>query len=184
MSLEENLMKKTFATRDIALCAMLAAVYTALCIALAPISYGPVQIRAAEALALTAVFSPLCIWGVTLGCALSNIVGLFGANILGAFDILFGTAATFAAAVLSYRFRKIRVFGLPVLSAVPPVVINAVVIGLELTYVMWGKFVVEAFLINATAVGAGQLISCFALGLPLVYVLEKSGAAQKYFLAR
>jgi len=178
-------MKKTFTAREIAVCAMIAAVYTALCIALAPISYGPVQVRVAEALTLTAVFSPICIWGVTIGCALSNLIGfMLGVNILGFLDIFFGTAATLAAAILSYKFRNIRVRGVPFLSAVPPVIVNAVVIGLELTYMIEGAFLGRTFILNAVYVGVGQLIACFALGLPLVYLLEKSGIPQKYFGAQ
>ncbi len=47
-------MKKTFTVRDIsvrnmAICAMLAALYAALCLALAPISYGFLNVRIAEA---------------------------------------------------------------------------------------------------------------------------------------
>ena len=175
-------MKKTFTAREIAVCAMIAAVYTALCIALAPISYGPVQVRVAEALTLTAVFSPICVWGVAVGCALSNIIGfMLGVNILGFLDILFGTAATLIAAIFSYQLRNIRVRGLPVLSALPPVIVNALVIGLELTYMIEGTFLGKTFALNAAYVGAGQFVACFMLGLPLVYLLEKAGIPQKYF---
>lgn len=164
-------------TKKLALCAMIAAIYTALCTVLAPFSYGMMQVRVSEALTLLPVFSPLGVWGVTLGCALSNLVGFFtGANPLGYMDIFFGTAATLIAALLSRKLRHIRWFGLPVLSAVPPVLINAAVIGAELAVVtvpaeaFWG-----AFLINALWVALGQAISCFALGLPLVYVMQKTG---------
>jgi hypothetical protein len=37
-----------------------------------------------------------------------------------------------------------------------------------------GGFNATAFAINALYVGAGEAISCFALGLPLVYVLERT----------
>lgn len=174
-------MSKPLSTRELAVAAMIAALYTALCLALAPFSYGAVQVRAAEALTLLPVFSPIAIWGVTLGCALAN---LLGSNILGIVDVVFGSAATLVAAILSYRFRNIRMGRLPVLSAVPPVIVNAIVIGLELTYAEVGAFQAQAFAFNALTVGIGQLISCFALGLPLVYLLEKSGAADKIFKAK
>ena len=101
-------------------------------------------------------------------------------SILGFLVVFFGTAATLIAAVLSYKFRNIRVWRLPVLSAVPPVIVNAVIIGLELTYMIEGAFLGRTFILNAVYVGAGQLIACFALGLPLVYLLEKAGIPQKY----
>jgi uncharacterized membrane protein len=178
-------MKKTFTPRDMAICAMIAALYTALCLALAPLSYGAVQVRVAEALALLPVFSPLCVWGVTLGCAVANLVGFItGTNILGAFDIVFGTLATLIAGILSYRLRNIRVKGLPVASAVPPVLVNALVIGLELTYMLVGTFDMGVFAVNALQVGLGQLAACFVLGLPLCYMLEKTGLARKFLEIR
>jgi uncharacterized membrane protein len=155
---------------------MIAALYTALCLALSPISYGMVQVRVAEALTLLPVFSPIAIWGVTLGCALSNLAGFMtGANILGFLDVFFGTAATLAAAIASYRLRNVKTLGLPVLSAIPPVVLNAVVIGAELTVLETGGFTPAVFAVNALYIAAGQAISCIALGLPLVYVLGKTG---------
>lgn len=170
-------------TRKLVYTAMIAALYTALCLALAPFSFGVVQVRAAEALTLLPVFSPIGVWGVTLGCALSNLVGFFtGANILGYMDILFGTLATLAAAMLTRKLRNIRFFGLPVLSALPPVLVNAVVIGGELAFITApGESFGRMFLVNAAYVGVGQLIACVALGLPLVYLLERSGAAGRAF---
>ncbi|MDL2234363.1 QueT transporter family protein [Ruminococcaceae bacterium OttesenSCG-928-L11] len=168
-------------TRNLVVCAMIAALYTAICMALMPLSYGMVQIRAAEALTLLPVFSPVAIWGVTLGCAVSNLVGLFtGANPL-ILDAVFGTLATLIAAVLSYLARNVRVKGIPVLSAVPPVIVNALIIGLEITYLEAGGFHPQMFLLNALYVGAGQAVSCFGLGLPLVYLLQKTGVANKCF---
>ncbi|MDR0916640.1 MAG: QueT transporter family protein [Oscillospiraceae bacterium] len=165
-------------TRNLVVCAMIAALYTALCLVLSPLSYGMVQVRVAEALTLLPVFSPIAIVGVTFGCALSNLVGFMsGANILGFLDIFFGTAATLVAALMSYRLRNVRTLGLPVLSAIPPVVVNAVVIGLELMWMETGGFNLTAFAVNALYVGAGQAISCVILGLPLVYVLRKTGVS-------
>lgn len=173
---------KLLTTRGLAACAMIAALYTVLCVALAPLSYGMVQIRAAEALTLLPVFSPVAIWGVTLGCALSNLIGfLTGANILGFLDVFFGTAATLAAAFLSWKLRNVRVWRLPVLSAIPPVLVNALVIGLELTVLEAGGFHAGIFLLNAAYVGLGQAAACFGLGLPLAYILEKTGVARRCF---
>ncbi|MCL2055756.1 MAG: QueT transporter family protein [Oscillospiraceae bacterium] len=169
-------------TKKLVYIAMIAAVYTALCLALPFISYGPLNIRIAEALALLPVFSPIGVWGVTLGCFLANLTGFFtGANILGAPDILFGTAATFIAALLSRRWRGIRVHGLPVAAVLPPVLINALVIGVELAFVTTvpGESFVTAFAVNAIWVGMGQLISCGIIGLVMVKTLENTGIARR-----
>ena len=90
--------------------AMIAAIYTVLSLGFSAISFGTVQIRVSEALTLLPVFAFGNVWGVTIGCFLTNLVGFFtGANILGGLDMIFGTAATFAAAITTYLLRNIRI---------------------------------------------------------------------------
>ncbi|MEM1485099.1 QueT transporter family protein [Oscillospiraceae bacterium PP1C4] len=174
--------KQNQSIRRMVIAAMIAAVYCAVSISMLPLSFGAVQVRVAEALTLLPVFSPVAIWGVTLGCALTNAIGFAtGANIIGVLDIFFGTAATLIAALLSYQMRNIRFGGLPVLSSIPPVLLNAVVIGGELTYVMSGGFQPQIFLINALQVGAGQMLSCCVLGLPLIWLFQRNGVDKKLF---
>lgn len=170
-------------TQDMVFSAAIAALYTALCLALAPISFGAIQFRVAEALTILPVFSPVGVWGVTMGCLLSNLVGLFtGANILGILDIFFGTAATLIAALLSRAFRRVQLFNLPVLSALPPVLTNAIIIGAELAWLLApGDGFAAAFALNALQVGAGQLIACVGLGVPLYALMERTDAAKRCF---
>ena len=102
--------------RAIAVSAMIAAVYTAVSLALSLFSFGVMQIRVAECLTLLPVLSPLGIYGVTVGCLLTNIVG----TVLGLtmpVDILFGTLATAIAAVLSYLLRNVRIKRLAIPAA-------------------------------------------------------------------
>lgn len=163
-------------------CAMIAAIYAAVSLALAPISFGMVQIRVSEAMTLLPIFDPVTILGVTLGCLVTNLVGFMtGANILGWLDILFGTGATLIAAVLTWLLRNIRFKGLPLLAGIPPVLVNMCVIGMELCYLMVGEFNWQIFCLNAIGVGLGQLLSCFALGMPLVWFLQKTGLHKKLF---
>ena len=55
--------------------AMIAAVYALLTIALAPVSYGIVQIRVAEALTILPFFTPAAIPGLFVGCIVANLFG-------------------------------------------------------------------------------------------------------------
>lgn len=165
-------MKKT-KTRTIVRCALIASLYTAVSLVLAPIAFGAVQARVSEAFTLLPVLVPDAVVGVTLGCFLTNLVGVFtGANVLGALDIVFGTAATLTAALCTRRLAHVRLRGLPVAAAVPPVLINAVVVGAELAWA-FGPRTFAGFLLQAGGVALGQLFSCFALGLPLVRIIEK-----------
>ncbi len=160
---------------------VIAAMYAALCILLAPISYGMVQVRVAELLTILPVFTPAAIPGLTLGCFLANLYGLTnGANLAGAWDLLFGTAATLAAAWLTRRWRHITLKGLPLLSVVPPILINAVVVGLELIAVA-NTWSLAAFGAAAFWVGLGQLLACGVGGLMLYVGLQKTGVFHTLF---
>lgn len=161
--------------RSMAVTGMIAGLYTALTLVLAPFSFGLVQCRMAESLTVLAAYHPAAVAGLTVGCALSNVAGLaMGANMAGALDILVGTFATGLAAVLSYRLRHIRWGGLPVPATLPPVVVNALVIGTELAMVS-PVFTVEMWITQMALVGAGQLIACVGGGLILAYAFQKSG---------
>ena len=168
-------MKRRTNTKALVTSALIAAIYCALTLALSWISFGNMQFRIAEALTLLPVISPHAIVGVTLGCALSNTIGYFmGANILGAMDILFGTIASFVAAVLTWLCRGVRIKKLPLLSAFFPVIVNAVVVGGELSILFTGGLSAEPFLINAISVFIPQLVICFSAGLILVRYIEKN----------
>ncbi len=161
--------------------AMIAAIYAVLTLAAAALNlaYGAVQFRFSEAMTILPVFTPAAIPGLALGCFLSNL-----ASPLGPVDWVFGTAATLLAAVLSYLTRNIRIKGMPVLSACFPVLCNAVIIGLEIVWLAvldGGGSLWAAFLPTALSVGAGELVICGALGLPLASVLERTGAAKRIF---
>ena len=130
-------MKTQSPVRTLAQAGLIAAMYAALTLLLPAPSFGIVQCRISEMLTILAVFTPSAIPGLAVGCLVSNLVGLgMGANPAGAWDLLFGPLATLAAALLTWRLRNLRVKGVPVLASLPPVVINAVVVGLELTLVV------------------------------------------------
>ncbi len=156
---------------------VIAAAYVALTVLLQPFGFGPVQCRIAEALTILPVYCPAAIPGLTVGCFLSNLIGLTtGANPAGGWDLLLGTAATGVAALLTYRWRHVRVARLPMLSTLPPVILNAVIVGAEL-YVVYGGFSLG---VHMALVGAGQLIACTGGGLLLAAALERLAAKRGF----
>lgn len=157
--------------------AVITAVYVVLCVVFAPISVGPMQVRVSEALTLLCIFGPEAIVGVTLGCFLSN------ALLSMPLDMVIGTAATLLAGIVTYKLRDVRWKGLAIPASVPPVVFNAVIVGVELTilYTPAPRQTV-VYLFNMLTVGAGQLISCSVLGVLLVWVIEKQPALKKMFV--
>lgn len=88
-------------TRFIARAAIIAAAYAILTLSLAPIAYGSLQLRLAEALTVLAYFSPAAVCGLTVGCAVANFWSPFGIT-----DVVFGALATGIAAVLTYFMPK------------------------------------------------------------------------------
>ena len=168
-------MKNKKAVRTLATAGLIAAMYTALTLCVAPLSYGMVQCRLAEALTVLAAFSPAAISGLTVGCALSNLIGLsMGANIAGAVDVLVGPLATGLAAWLSWLWRNKTVGGLPMVSTLPPVVLNALAVGTELALVA-PTFTLEVWLIQMGLVAAGQIVACVGGGLLLARGLQLTG---------
>lgn len=167
--------------RTICFAGLVAAVYAAVTLALAPIAFGNIQCRIAEALTLLAILCPQAVGAVTLGCFISNLIGVFmGVNILGVVDVFAGTLATLMAGIISYRARKIRVGNIPWLSVLAPIVMNGLVIGAELAYVLAPEGAYWTFFaINTLEVAAGEAIACIVLGLPLVLRLEKLNVIEK-----
>lgn len=165
--------------RKLARCGLVAALYVVLCLTLAPLSYGVVQVRIAEALCLLPVFGTEYIVGVVLGCFLSN---LLGSTIV---DVIFGTLATLLACLVTYKLRSARWWGLAIPASLPPVVFNAVIVGIELT-VLYSDPVNSApmwllCLGNGLSVGAGEIISCTILGVALVKLIESNAALRQIF---
>jgi len=174
-------MKRKDSIRFLAISGLIAAMYTALTLCLAPIGFGLVQCRVSEALTILAAYTPAALPGLTVGCAISNVIGIgLGANPAGALDVLLGPLATGLAAWLSWRLRNRRLWGLPVLSTLPPVLTNAVIVGAELA-LLSPHFSVEVLLIQMSLVAAGQLIACIGGGLLLAKALELFGLDQRLF---
>ena len=148
---------------------LIAAVYAALTIWLAPISFGQQQLRVAEALAILPAFTPAAIPGLFIGCAIANTV-----SFLGLPDIIFGSLATLISAQLTYmisRLLKDRGALLrSILIPLPAVIINTIVIG-----AMLAVLTEVSFWIAAMGVMAGQALSCYGLGVPLMFLLRGFG---------
>jgi len=159
---------KRFSVRSMCLSAVIAALYAALTLGFQAISYGPVQFRVSEALTLLPVVFPEAVPGLAVGCLISNLFNPMGATV---YDVVFGTLATLLAAVLTQRIK-----GSIWLRALPPVLCNAVIIGLVITY----GYGVDLLWMNMLTVGIGQAVVCYALGVPLVRILEKQPVIQKW----
>ena len=148
--------------RELVRGAIIAAIYALLTIFLAPISSGLIQCRVSEALCVLPFFTFSAVPGLFIGCILANL--LTGAP---AYDVVFGSLATLAAAYTTYLMRKRAP---KYFAPLPSVVINALVVGALLVYVY---DVGVNYWIAAGYVAVGQAIACFVIGLPLLSLLQK-----------
>jgi uncharacterized membrane protein len=164
------MQKSLFSARNLTLSAIIAALYAAITLLFAPISYGPVQFRVSEALTMLAVLFPQAIPGLTLGCLIANLLGS-----ATPWDIVFGTFATLLAALLTRHFRK----NLWV-AATAPVVCNALIVGLVLHFTLADALLFPTIF----SVGLGEAVVVYALGVPMIIALRRfpqvNALAQEY----
>lgn len=170
-------MKNTNKVRFLAHSAVIAALYAVLTYVAAALNlaYGPIQFRFSEALTILPAFTPAAIPGLTLGCLISNL-----GSPLGVVDWVFGPIATFLACCCTYMVRKICWKEIPILAPLPPVIFNALVIGLEVSCLSdagvfsFGNASFAGFISGAVSVGLGELVVCFALGIPLMIAIRRT----------
>ncbi|HOA15818.1 MAG TPA: QueT transporter family protein [Bacillota bacterium] len=146
----------------------IAALYVALCLALSPISYGPLQVRIAEAMTVLPMVWPEAMPGLAVGALIANLIGP-----VGAIDVIFGTLATLIAALVTMKFPwKAAGYAAPIL-------INGLIVGGYLPFVygmpqvtLWGMdMTVPASML---AVAAGEAVAVLGLGLPLLRIFRKA----------
>ena len=154
--------KKPSAAQWVAQGAIIAALYVVLTMVFAPISFGAMQVRIAEALTILPLFTPAAIPGLFVGCVLANILG--GAII---WDVIFGSLATLIGAALGWVLRRNRW-----LVPIPAVVSNGIIVPLVLKY---GYSVDMPLLLIALYVVLGEIVGCYLLGELLGGVLLKRG---------
>ena len=142
--------------------AMIAAIYVVLTMFVSALNLasGAIQFRLSEALTLLPVIFPESIWGLFIGCLLSNI--LTGCVI---WDVIFGSLATLIAAVFTRILKKKRF-----LASLCPVISNAIIVPFVLKYA-YGLG--DAWWYLCITVGIGELAVCCLLAPIVLKGIEK-----------
>ena len=173
---------------------MIAAVYAAATLvallALQGLAWGPVQFRISEAVCVLAVLTPAAVPGLTLGCALANLIALAvnGTGALGLLDVVFGSLATFLGALWCWKMRE-----RPRIALLGPVIANALIVPAYLPLLLQGMgfytipftsialdgAYVPMYLFGLVATGIGEALVMYVLGMPLLAALKRSGIAQR-----
>lgn len=124
------------------------------------LSSGVFQLRLSEALTLLPVIFPESVWGLFVGCIISNtITGCI------VWDIIFGSLATLIGAYFTLKLKNHRF-----LASLAPVVSNAIIVPFVLKY---AYNLSNAWWVMCLTVAAGEFIACCILSPLIVNKLEK-----------
>lgn len=148
--------------------AVIAALYFCATVFTAPICFGPMQLRIAEALTLLPFVFPETAIGLAIGCALANISSPFGLV-----DVFVGAGVTLIAGLLTSKCKNIF------LATLPPILLNAFII--PLIWVFSG--VEEIYLTAAIYLLVSQALIIILLGIPVartISAIPSIGAFERY----
>ena len=167
-----------FSTAKICRAGIIASVYFILTYFFQAISFGPIQVRVAEALTILPLFFIESVPALFIGCAIANFFSGFLA-----FDLTIGTGATLVASILTYfigKMIKLKVLRF-ILGVLPPILINAFAIPL----VIWFSGGLEyTYLVQVLIIGLGQILAIIPLGGLLyfsLYSLKESNPSASIF---
>ena len=176
-------------SNDIARMGVIAALYAACTLVtmlvLGNLAWGPVQFRVSEALCALALFTPAAVPGLTLGCAIANVanIALSGMGMLGLLDVVFGSAATFAGALFTWKMRRH-----PLVALAGPVLANALIVPAYLPILLQatGFYTIPftsisldgawplMYLFGLVSTGVGEAVIMYVLGYPLARSLARA----------
>ena len=149
-------------SKKMAMIGATAAIYAVLTVAMAPISYGAVQLRLSEVMTLLAFVDPVFIPGLVLGNFIANLFSPFGLP-----DVVFGTLATFIAVFMMSKMKSMLI------ASFWPTIANGLIIGLELAI-----FTGAHFVSTALYVALGEFLVVTVLGYPVFKVVMKNKTIQ------
>lgn len=135
---------------------VVAAIYAALTIEVAPLSYGAVQLRLSEILTLLCFYRKEYGFALVLGCAIANLF-----SPLGMVDLVFGVASTVFAVLFMPRMKKLWAASLfPAISMV---------------FVAWElQMLGSPFWFSLFTCALGELLVVTVMGVPLFSLLEQN----------
>lgn len=155
-------MKELFKIKNMIIMALVAAIYVVSTIMLGSFGYGPIQFRISEILNLLAIFHPMYIIAVGIGCAIANLYSF------GLIDVFVGSISTMVAMYFVHKFKK----NLYIASIFPT--IFTFTIALELMWLQGLPFW-KTFLTIAT----GEFISVSIIGVIVFKNIKKNKSLVK-----
>lgn len=140
--------------------------YIVICLLLTPISFGSLQLRLGELLCLLAIEKPIHIFSISFGCLISNLL----LSPFGIIDAIIGSLASLIGCSLGYLLRKYKYKNFPIISAVTISLINAIMVSLEMTYVLGNEVVL---IVSFIEIFISEIIILVIIGYPIYNRLIK-----------
>ncbi len=144
--------------------AMITGIYIVITYLLAPVSFGPLQFRLAEALTVLPILYPEAVPALFLAVMLSNIIGG-----LGLVDIIGGSLVTLLAAAVTYKFRH------SIIAYLSPIIFNGLLVSLYLALLFE-----LPYWLTAVQITISQAVVILLFGYPLIRFLRSRQENSRY----
>ena len=135
---------------------------------LASLTFGPIQLRLAEGLALLPLVESAAVPGLFVGCLLANLL-LAPYSGFGLIDIIGGSLVTLLAAYLTSKMKT------KFTAMLPPVILNGLIVSIWVSY-----FTKIPYVYTVLGIGGGELASVVLFGSLILYVYEKATSFKEY----
>lgn len=159
-------MKRQARLLILARIAVVAGIYFVATYFLPGLSYGQIQFRVSEGMTILPLIFPETVWGLTLGCLISNIFSPYGW-----LDMVLGTTATLIGSLGAVFLGKILKNSRlrPFVSMIPMVVANALI--LPVVWLLSGTE--DGYFVMVASTFVSETVSVYLVGMPLYYTVSR-----------
>lgn len=158
-------------TKDLAIISVYAALYAALVVVLGAFSYGPIQVRIADALLATIPLLGLAgVLGHTLGVFIANMF-----STAGLIDLLNTIPSFIMAYVIYYVYKRTQNDYTVIATCLAYSTVIGVTVGWMLSYLYD-----LPLLLTIVYVAIGNIIASVLVGWPVFKILKRTGVLQRW----
>lgn len=162
-------------TKEMSLTAIIAALYAVIVIILAPISFGPIQLRVADALIpLSAYLGIPVIYGVTMGALVANTYWF-----ISPIDVVLGALANLFASFIIYKYQN---------RIIPASLAASFIIGLIVGGYLWFFFPppdilglnLPPIMAMIVSISLSSVVAITVLGVSLLKIIKSSKLLEQF----
>ncbi len=150
-------------TKRVVLIAIVAALYAILTIGIAPLSFGPIQFRASEALKVLVLFDPFLCLGIGIGTFVANLASPF----VGPWELIWMPLTDMAGGLIAWTiYRALRQRWIAI-----PMAVYALTTGAAVALMLWAMGI-DLFWLSLLFVTASELVILIG-GIPIMFQAKR-----------